>query len=99
MREEGLSKYSSSRTPYPKPGSRMYEAFYQLYSNKGKTVDLSMYFKKSSSAVSCMRPLIDFYLLDIRHVQYFQFILMGEWINGKYIDYIVKENKDLIDKI
>ena len=49
--------------------------------------------KGNTSYQATMEQLKNFYGLDIRRLKHKTYILAGEWIDGKYHDYMLKEKE------
>lgn len=79
MRDQFFSKQK-----YPKPGTKLYDIYKKLYENRGHPVYID-YRKGSWKTV-----LEDFYLLDIIYCNTSTFMLIGEWIDGTYVDYLAE---------
>jgi hypothetical protein len=68
----------------PREGTRLREIWDLLQANRGVVVTLNL--TKDSAAIEQLRS---FYGLDLRRILHNKhWCLCGEWIDGKYIDYV-----------
>ena len=84
------SKYGpKTRRAHPKEGSKLRQLYDYFLMNRGLVIQIS-FNRKDCSNVEVLR---DFYGLDIRNIRRGAWVLAGEWINGKYKDYIAEQLK------
>jgi hypothetical protein len=75
----------------PRPGSRLATLYDLFFAHKGEVVDVRLIeFPNVTKRAHCILRLRDVYGLDIRMVRQFHFMLVGEWCDNVYLDYLAE---------
>ncbi len=75
----------------PREGTRLREIYNRFLANRGDGVQLTYH-----EASVCVRDLTDYYGCDIRWVGHHLYAMVGETVDGVYVDYVaqmIKENR------
>ena len=94
MRTNSASSFKQDGTSrivrkLPKSGTKLRGVFDLFQANRGVPIG----FASHSHSNKQVAQLTDFYGLDLRRLSYGKWVLAGEWIDGKYIDYIAEHIK------
>jgi len=75
----------------PREGTRLRRLYDLFVSNKGVPIEAPLsFFEGGNGGGRLFADLIDFYGLDIRKIHNGKWVLAGEWLGRRYIDYIAQ---------
>lgn len=77
-------------TAKPREGTHIREFYDLLMANKGHVVDVRSIPLSPQTRAQLLTQLAIVYGLDIRLVRHFNYMLVGEWCDTVYIDYLAE---------